>query len=58
MKLILSPAKTLDFETPATTKKCTEPLFKAESKKLLADLKKLSPSQNPANQKPDYDKND
>ena len=45
MKLIISPAKTLDFETPATTEKFTEPQFAPESKKLLADLKKLSPKQ-------------
>ncbi len=42
MKLIISPAKTLDFETPAQTKKFTQPLFKDETKKLLGNLEKFS----------------
>ncbi len=41
MKLIISPAKTLDFETPAHTKQKSEPLFAKETKALITNLKKL-----------------
>lgn len=43
--MIISPAKSLDFETPAQTKKHTDPIFADETKKLLAEMKKLSPKQ-------------
>lgn len=45
MKLVISPAKTLDFETPAITKKHTQSLFPDETKDLLAKMKKLSSRQ-------------
>ncbi|MFK7956804.1 MAG: peroxide stress protein YaaA [Lysobacterales bacterium] len=44
MLAILSPAKTLDFETPLTTKKFSEPEFVAESTELISHLRKLSPT--------------
>ncbi len=43
MLAILSPAKTLDFDTPLTTKKFSEPLFVGESTELIGHLRKLSP---------------
>lgn len=43
MLIVVSPAKTLDFETPAKTKKFSEPQFLKESKQLINDLKHLSP---------------
>jgi cytoplasmic iron level regulating protein YaaA (DUF328/UPF0246 family) len=45
MLIVLSPAKSLDYESPLKTKKHTLPDFVAESAKLIADLKKLSPQQ-------------
>ncbi|NBS10300.1 MAG: peroxide stress protein YaaA, partial [Burkholderiaceae bacterium] len=45
MLIVLSPAKSLDYESPISTKKHTLPDFVAESAKLIADLKKLSPQQ-------------
>jgi hypothetical protein len=42
MLIILSPAKTLDFETPAPTKKFTQPELLEHSKKLISVLKKLN----------------
>lgn len=42
MLIILSPAKTLDFETPAPTTKFTQPELLDQSKKLIAVLKKYS----------------
>ncbi len=43
MLIVLSPAKSLDYETPAKVKAPTLPDFVLESAKLIADLKKLSP---------------
>lgn len=43
MLLVISPAKTLDFETPWKVSKTTEPDFLALSQTLITDLKKLSP---------------
>lgn len=43
MLLVVSPAKSLDFETPAKTQKFTTPSFLDDSKKLVKDLRKLSP---------------
>ena len=43
MLLVISPAKTLDFETPWKVSKTTEPDFLALSEALITDLKKLSP---------------
>ena len=43
MLIVLSPAKSLDYKTPAKVKAPTLPEFVAESAKLIADLKKLAP---------------
>lgn len=45
MLMVISPAKTLDFETPATTKKHSTPELLNESKKLVQALKQLSPAE-------------
>jgi len=42
MIILLSPAKTLDFENPALEKTCTEPEFLSLSKHLIAGLSKMS----------------
>ncbi|MBL4868966.1 MAG: peroxide stress protein YaaA [Pseudomonadales bacterium] len=42
MLLLISPAKTLDFETKAKTDIYTEPSFLKDTKLLIKDLKKLS----------------
>jgi cytoplasmic iron level regulating protein YaaA (DUF328/UPF0246 family) len=43
MLILISPAKTLDFETPAVTKTATQPVFLNESQLLINDLQKLTP---------------
>lgn len=43
MLIVVSPAKSLDFESPAKTKKFTTPSFLKESQALIKDLRKLSP---------------
>ena len=45
MLIVLSPAKSLDYKTPAKVKAPTLPEFASESAKLIADLKKLSPQE-------------
>ncbi len=45
MLIVISPAKTLDFETAPITKEFTQPAFLNESKILISDLKKLSPAE-------------
>ncbi len=45
MLMVVSPAKSLDFETPAQTKKFTEPRFLPDSKRLVSDLQKLKPEE-------------
>ena len=45
MLMVISPAKTLDFDAPATTKKHSTPELLTESKKLAQELKKLSPAE-------------
>jgi cytoplasmic iron level regulating protein YaaA (DUF328/UPF0246 family) len=42
MIILLSPAKTLDFKTPAVEKTCTESEFLSLSKNLIAGLSKMS----------------
>ena len=42
MLFVISPAKNLDFETPATTKTASQPRYLAQSTKLITQLKKLS----------------
>ena len=44
MKIIISPAKSLDFETKLPTKKFSMPDFLEESKSINDSLKKKSPS--------------
>lgn len=43
MLIVVSPAKTLDFESPLKTRKFTEPAFLPEAKKLVRQLQKLEP---------------
>ncbi len=43
MLTVLSPAKTLDYETPPHTKKATQPLFPERAAALVEDARKLSP---------------
>ena len=45
MLIVLSPAKSLDYKTPSKVKTTTLPEFVAESAKLIAELKKLSPQE-------------
>ncbi len=45
MLLLISPAKTLDFETDAITEQYSQPSFLAESAELIDQLKTLSPSE-------------
>ncbi len=45
MLAILSPAKTLDYETPLITRKASEPEFVTESGELIEELRKLSPAE-------------
>jgi len=41
--IVISPAKTLDYETPPTTKKSSEPVLLEESQILINNLKKMAP---------------
>ncbi|MGV6807907.1 MAG: peroxide stress protein YaaA [bacterium] len=43
MLVVISPAKTLDYETPVRTSKYSQPQLLKESAKLIARLRKLSP---------------
>ncbi|MDX1696342.1 MAG: peroxide stress protein YaaA [Ketobacteraceae bacterium] len=43
MLMVISPAKTLDFETPSKTRTCTEPRFLDEAQELVDVLKEYSP---------------
>ncbi|GGY33844.1 UPF0246 protein YaaA [Bacterioplanes sanyensis] len=43
MLTLLSPAKTLDFDTPPTTDQATQPRFLDDSAALVDELKQLSP---------------
>ncbi|MBP5981676.1 MAG: peroxide stress protein YaaA [Halomonas sp.] len=45
MLSVISPAKTLDFETPSTTKHVTQPDFLSESQSLIDILRDYSPQQ-------------
>jgi uncharacterized protein len=45
MLIVLSPAKTLDFETTAKTKTHTQPAFVRQSSELVDTLKRYSPAQ-------------
>lgn len=43
MLTVISPAKTLDFETPLTTDEHSQPQFLSESRQLISELRKLNP---------------
>lgn len=43
MLTVLSPAKTLDFETPPTTRKSTQPLFVEQAAALVEDARAMAP---------------
>ncbi|SEJ17878.1 peroxide stress protein YaaA [Pseudomonas sp. NFR16] len=45
MLMVISPAKTLDFETPPTTSKFTQPQYLDHSQELITQLRELTPSQ-------------
>jgi len=45
MLTVLSPAKTLDYETPPTTKKATRPALLERSEQLVEDARRLSPDE-------------
>lgn len=45
MLIVLSPAKTLDFETPVTTEVYSQPEFLDQAAELIAVLKRLPPAQ-------------
>src|SRR5690349_14910212 len=45
MIIVISPAKTLDFETPPITSEHTQPGFLDESAELIDELRKLEPDQ-------------
>jgi len=42
MLILVSPAKTLDYESPLTTKTCTHPRFIEQSRQLIDTLQQLS----------------
>lgn len=44
MLMVISPAKTLDFETPPGSKRATTPDFLDQSQQLIDQLRELSPS--------------
>jgi len=41
---VISPAKTLDYETPATTRQATQPAFLSRASELVEDARRLTPS--------------
>ncbi|PCH63181.1 MAG: peroxide stress protein YaaA [SAR86 cluster bacterium] len=43
MIIVISPAKSLDFESKVNTRKFSQPEFLDDSKQLISELKKLSP---------------
>lgn len=45
MLMLLSPAKTLDYESPLATDEFTQPDHLAESRRLMARLRKLGPAE-------------
>jgi cytoplasmic iron level regulating protein YaaA (DUF328/UPF0246 family) len=45
MLMVISPAKTLDFDTPPTTRRYTQPQFLEHSQALMEPLRALSPAQ-------------
>ena len=45
MLMVISPAKTLDFETPPTTARYTQPQYLDHSQELITQLRELTPAQ-------------
>lgn len=45
MLMVISPAKTLDYETPPTTARFTQPQYLDHSQELITQLRDLSPAQ-------------
>ncbi|WP_338526144.1 peroxide stress protein YaaA [Pseudomonas batumici] len=45
MLMVISPAKTLDFETPPVTRRFTQPQYLDHSQELIEQLRTLSPAQ-------------
>jgi len=45
MKIVISPAKSLDFKTPAPTSLYTQPIFLEEAQKINQQLKQLTPKE-------------
>jgi cytoplasmic iron level regulating protein YaaA (DUF328/UPF0246 family) len=45
MLMVLSPAKTLDYETPPITERFTQPQYLDHSQELITQLRELSPAQ-------------
>ncbi|KIH85088.1 peroxide stress protein YaaA [Pseudomonas batumici] len=45
MLMVISPAKTLDFETPPVTQRFTQPQYLDHSQELIEQLRTLSPAQ-------------
>jgi cytoplasmic iron level regulating protein YaaA (DUF328/UPF0246 family) len=45
MLMVISPAKTLDFETPPTTERFTQPQYLDHSQELIEILRELTPAQ-------------
>jgi len=45
MLMVISPAKTLDFETPPTTERHTQPQYLDHSQELITQLRDLTPAQ-------------
>lgn len=45
MLMVISPAKTLDFETPPTTERFTQPQYLDHSQELITQLRDLTPAQ-------------
>lgn len=45
MKIVVSPAKSLDFETPLPTQKFTKPQFLSDSRIIIKELKQKSPKE-------------
>lgn len=43
MLTVISPAKTLDFDTPPTTRKATQPQFLERASELVEDAREMSP---------------
>ncbi|MEE4343670.1 peroxide stress protein YaaA [Pseudomonas alliivorans] len=44
MLMVISPAKTLDFETPPTTERFTQPQYLDHSQELISQLRELAPA--------------